>query len=423
MKKITLTLAFIAATVIAQAQTLEECQQAAEQNYPIVRKYQLIEKSTDYTLSNIGKGWLPQISATAQATVQSDVVTLPEGMTTMLSQTGMNVKGLKKDQYRVGIDISQTIYEGGAIASQKEVARLQGEVEKTQNDVDIYNLRKRVNELYFGLLLIEQRMKMNEELQNVLNSSEKKLESMFRNGTAAESDYITVKAERMTAEQQMVELKAQNEAFRTMLAHICGIEINDLKMPDNNVDIGKDNMRPELRLFNTRLQLADAQEKALDAALMPRLSFFASGYYGYPGYDMYHDMFSHEWSLNGMMGLRLTWNIGALYTRKNDKAKISTMRLINENGRDMFLFNTRIDNLQHVANMKRYHDLMESDWDIIKMRTKVRKAAESKLDHGIIDVNDLIREIYNENNAKISMEMHRVEFLKQTYDFKFTNNN
>ena len=423
MKKITLTLAFIAATVIAQAQTLEECQQAAEQNYPIVRKYQLIEKSTDYTLSNIGKGWLPQISATAQATVQSDVVTLPEGMTTMLSQTGMNVKGLKKDQYRVGIDISQTIYEGGAIASQKEVARLQGEVEKTQNDVDIYNLRKRVNELYFGLLLIEQRMKMNEELQNVLNSSEKKLESMFRNGTAAESDYITVKAERMTAEQQMVELKAQDEAFRAMLAHICGIEINDLKMPDNNVDIGKDNMRPELRLFNTRLQLADAQEKALDAALMPRLSFFASGYYGYPGYDMYHDMFSHEWSLNGMMGLRLTWNIGALYTRKRDKAKISTMRLINENGRDMFLFNTRIDNLQHVANMKRYHDLMESDWDIIKLRTKVRKAAESKLDHGIIDVNDLIREIYNENNAKISMEMHRVEFLKQTYDFKFTNNN
>ena len=423
MKRITLTLAFIAATVIAQAQTLEECQQAAEQNYPIVRKYQLIEKSTDYTLSNIGKGWLPQISATAQATVQSDVVTLPEGMTTMLSQTGMNVKGLKKDQYRVGIDISQTIYEGGAIASQKEVARLQGEVEKTQNDVDIYNLRKRVNELYFGLLLIEQRMKMNEELQNVLNSSEKKLESMFRNGTAAESDYITVKAERMTAEQQMVELKAQDEAFRAMLAHICGIEINDLKMPDNNVDIGKDNMRPELRLFNTRLQLADAQEKALDAALMPRLSFFASGYYGYPGYDMYHDMFSHEWSLNGMMGLRLTWNIGALYTRKNDKAKISTMRLINENGRDMFLFNTRIDNLQHVANMKRYHDLMESDWDIIKLRTKVRKAAESKLDHGIIDVNDLIREIYNENNAKISMEMHRVEFLKQTYDFKFTNNN
>ena len=423
MKKITLTLAFIAATVIAQAQTLEECQQAAEQNYPIVRKYQLIEKSTDYTLSNIGKGWLPQISATAQATVQSDVVTLPEGMTTMLSQTGMNVKGLKNDQYRVGIDISQTIYEGGAIASQKEVARLQGEVEKTQNDVDIYNLRKRVNELYFGLLLIEQRLKMNEELQNVLNSSEKKLESMFRNGTAAESDYITVKAERMTAEQQMVELKAQDEAFRAMLAHICGIEINDLKMPDNNVDIGKDNMRPQLRLFNSRLQLADAQEKALDAALMPRLSFFASGYYGYPGYDMYHDMFSHEWSLNGMMGLRLTWNIGALYTRKNDKAKISTMRLINENGRDMFLFNTRIDNLQHVANMKRYHDLMESDWDIIKLRTKVRKAAESKLDHGIIDVNDLIREIYNENNAKISMEMHRVEFLKQTYDFKFTNNN
>ena len=177
-----------------------------------------------------------------------------------------------------------------------------------------------------------------------------------------------------------------------------------------------------MQLFNAQLSLADAQEKALDAALKPRLGVFAQGYYGYPGYNMFEDMMSHKWSLNGMVGARLTWNIGALYTRKNDKAKIQMQRDITETNRETFIFNNNLEQIQQSEEIKRYRKLMEQDEEIITLRQSVRKAAESKLSHGIIDVNDLVREINQENAARLQLSMHETEMLKQIYDYKYTTN-
>ena len=134
------------------AQSLEECQRAAEQNYPLIRQYDLIEKTTDLTVSNIMKGWLPQVSASAQATYQSDVASFPDRMQALYDQIGLEMKGLKKDQYRVGIDINQTVYDGGAMSSQAAIAREQGRVQAAQNEVNLYQVRQRVNEIYFALL-------------------------------------------------------------------------------------------------------------------------------------------------------------------------------------------------------------------------------------------------------------------------------
>ena len=418
-----LLLVGLALPICCTAQTLEECQAAAANNYPIVRKYALIEKSATYTLENISKGWLPQVTTSAQATWQSDVVTLPAGMTTMLSQMGTDVKGLRKDQYRIGVDVSQPIYDGGAISSQKTVARAQAEVERSQNDVDLYALCKRVNDLYFSLLLIEDRIQMNTDLLTLLRSTEKKLESMSRNGTAAESDYHSIRAERIGAEQQRIDLDAQHEACCEMLSILCGMEVTKPVKPNPIPTTTTDNQRPELALIASKLRLADAQEKALDASLRPRVSLFASGFYGYPGYDMYHDMFSHDWSFNAMVGAKVAWNISALYTRKSDKAKIGIQRMMAENSKDLFLFNNSMENAQISKNIEKYNRLRQTDAEIVALRQKVRMAAESKLDHGIIDVNDLIKEIYNENNAKSSMSMHEVEWLRQIYDLKYTNNN
>ena len=156
MKKFILGLTML--PMLALGQTLEECQQAAEKNYPLIQRYGLIEKTTQLTVANIQKGWLPQVSASAQATYQSDVMAWPDGMKTMLSGMGVDVKGLKKDQYRVGIDVQQTIYDGGVIGSQKRIAREHGKVQAAQNEVSLYNVRKRVNEMYFGLLLLDEQI-------------------------------------------------------------------------------------------------------------------------------------------------------------------------------------------------------------------------------------------------------------------------
>ena len=369
MRKILIAMALLPLSLFAQ--TLDECVRAAERNYPLIRQYDLIGKTTQLTVDNIQKGWLPQVTASAQATLQSDVAAWPSEMQTMLNQMGIHLKGLKKDQYRVGIDIQQTLFDGGAISHQKEIARRQGEVEAAQNEVSLYAVRQRVNEMFFGLLLINDQRQLNRNLQAVLKANEEKLASMFRNGTAAESDYLAMK---------------------------------------------------ELKAIDAQLRLADARERALDAALMPRLSVFASGFYGYPGYNMFDDMMHHRWTLNGMIGLRMQWNIGALYTRKNDRQKIAFLRDSYQVQRDVFLFNNNLQGQQQAQEMARYQQLMDNDDEIINLRAKVRTAAESKLTHGIIATNDLIKEINNENNARVQKSIHEIEMLKQAFDLKITTN-
>ena len=416
-----MTLALVLTAVVTQAQTLEECQRAAEQNYPLIRQYDLIEKTTDLTVSNIGKGWLPQVSATAQATYQSDVASFPDQLLGVYQQMGITMKGLKKDQYRVGIDVQQTVFDGGMISRQQQVAREQGRVQAAQTEVSLYQVRKRVNEMYFGLLLIEDQIQLNSDLQQLLAGNEKKLTSMVKNGIAAESDLKNVKAERLNVMQQATSLDSQKRMLQTMLGTFCGIEVSKVQKPAM-VETSGANNRPELRLFDSQFSLANAQERALNAALMPRLSLFAQGFYGYPGYNMFEDMMKHDWSWNGMVGARLTWNIGALYTRKNDKSKIQLQRDLTENNRDVFLFNNRLEQIQQNEDIARYRKLMADDDEIITLRSSVRKAAESKLSHGIIDVNDLLREINQENAAMMQRSIHEIEMLKQLYDSKYTLN-
>lgn len=423
MKKILLGITML--PMLALAQTLDDCQQAAEQNYPLIRQYALIEQTTQWTVANIQKGWLPQVAAQAQATYQTDVAAWPDQMKAMTAAMGIDIKGLTNDQYRLGIDVQQTIYDGGAIGSQKAVAREQGKVQAAHNEVNIYAVRKRVNEMYFSLLLIDEQIKLNGDLQTLLAGSERKLEAMTRRGTAAQSDLQSVRAERLLAQQKATELASQRQMLLRMLSTFCGIEVKEATKPATPAALPQPQAvrRPELKALDAQIGLLNAQERALDAALMPKVGIFAQGFYGYPGLNMFDDMMRHKWSLNAIVGARLTWNIGALYTRKNDKARLQLQRDMTENTREVFLFNNSLEQIQQDENIARYQKLMARDGEIIALRQAVRKAAESKLAHGIIDVNDLVREINQENAACVQQSVHEIEMLKEIYDNRYTTNN
>ena len=407
---------------VAQAQTLEECQQAAEKNYPIIKQYGLIAQTTELTVKNIQKGWLPQITASAQATYQSDVVSWPENMQRMYQQMGLDMKGLTKDQYKIGVDLQQIIYDGGAIGSQRSIARQEGKVQEAQTEANLYQVRKRVNEMYFSLLLLDEQIRLNDDVKALLLSSEKKLAAMVKGGTAATSDFDNVKAERLSVAQQNESLKSQRQMLQRMLSVFCGIEISNPEKPAAVEASASASNRPEIRLFDNQLKLTEVQEKALDTKLRPTLGLYAQGYYGYPGLNMFEDMISRKWSLNGIVGIKLSWNVGALYTHKNDKAKLKVQRELIENAREVFLFNNNMEQIQQTENVSRYRTMMQGDDEIIALRTNVRKAAESKLSHGIIDVNSLLREINNENAAKTQQAIHEIDMLKEMYNLKYTNN-
>ena len=423
MRKKLLLLSVLAVLFPAvRAQSLEECRQAAEHNYPIIRQYDLIARTTELTVRNIQKAWFPQISVTAQGSYQNKVTAWPENLQGLFSQMGLQLQGLSRDQYKVGIDVRQTLFDGGAIGSRREIARGEGAVQAAQTEVDLYKIGQRVHEMYFALLLLDEQLRLNADVNALLRSNEQQLAAMLKSGTASAGDFENVKAERLSAEQQQTELLSQRQTLQRLLSLFCGIPVDSIRRPAvPNLPSGE-NKRPELRFFDRRLQLTDAQEKAVDAQLLPQLGLFAQGYYGNPGLNLFEDMMKRRWSWNVIAGLKLTWNLSALYTHRNEKSKLRVQRELIENARQQFLFNNQLDETQQSENVRRFRAIAQRDGEIIALRTAVRKAAESKLAHGIIDVNGLLREINKENAAKTQQAIHEIDMLKAMYDQKFSHN-
>lgn len=403
--------------------TLDECRRMARENYPLIERYGLIRQTTDFTLSNIGKGWLPQLSFSGQASYQSDVMNLPDMLQELLRNNGYDYRGVSKSQYKMALDLNQPVYDGGSIRAQKKAAQAESEVKRQQTDVDMYALHERIDNLYFGLLLLEHKLRLNEELRQLLSANCAKLEAMHKHGTAMQADVDAIRAELLNARQQHTELCSAQSSFQGVLALFIGKEITDsLTMPHATLPDSYENHRPELQLFDARISQIGAHEKMLDAAIRPRISIFAQGWYGYPGLDMFSDMFSRDLTLNGLIGVRLSWNIGALYTRHNDRRNLETAVSEVENAREVFLFNNRMQQVQQTADIEKYRHLMLEDDELIGLRTSVRKAAEAKLEHGTINVSDLLRDITHENQARINKSVHKIEMQKAIYEMKNTIN-
>lgn len=427
MKKIrvlfvTAGLGLSALSVSAQL-TLDECHRMATEHYPLIKRYKLIEQTTGYTIANLSKGWLPQLSFDAQATLQSDVMTLPDALRTMLTGSGYDVKGLRKDQYKVGVNISQVVYDGGTVRASKTVAAAEGDAGEKKNDVDMYKLRERVNNLFFGVLLAQEKIRLNEDLQSLLLDNCRKVEAMVTGGTAMRADRDAIRAEYLNVCQQHTELKSARDCYLRMLEIFIGRQVDsELMKPEAIVPLDNLSNRPELQYFDSQTRLLGAKERQLDTSLRPHLSLFAQGYYGYPGYDMFGDMFSRDWSLNGMVGLKLSWNISNFYTHRNNKRKLAVSRAEIENAKEVFLFNNSLQYTEDRAAIERYRLVMAEDEEIISLRSSVRRSAEEKLSHGVIDVNDLLHEISRENSAKIALSTHEIEMLKSIYELKYTLN-
>ncbi len=405
--------------------TLDECQRLAWANYPLLKKYDLITQTTEFSVKNINRGYLPQLSFSGQASYQSDVATLPELLTNLLETNGYDVKGLKKDQYRIALDLQQTIWDGGNMEAQKKMANAQGDVQTAQTDVEMYAVRDRINNLYFGILLIEDKMRLNNDLQRLLLSNCEKLETMCENGIATQADVNTMQAEYLKTRQQMTELVAAKRSFLQMLGIFVDKPVStimELQKPTEELPSSIENKRPELAMFDAQIRQNAVQRKLLDSSVMPHISLFAQGFYGYPGYDMFNDMFDHDFTLNGIVGVRLTWNIGKLYTRKTDKLKIDLATQQIEDAREVFLFNNSLQSVQETVEIDKYRKVLAEDDEIISLRTSVRQSSEAKLELGVIDVNNLLQEITRENQARTEQSSHEIEMLKHIYELKHTIN-
>ena len=424
MKRIILSILFagFSASVFAQM-TLETCQELAREHYPEVKQYDLIRLTEQYDLSNAARAWLPQLSLSAQATWQNEVPEFPEALSGMLSRAGVTIPGLKKDQYKVGLELNQTIWDGGKSNADKRLARTEAAEQRAMTDVDLYTLKKRVNELYFGILLLEEKLSQTYRTIALLESNLDKMRSLVTNGTALASDADVVEAELLTACQQATQIEASRTSYRKMLELFIGEPLQkNLLRPEFEEMATTELTRPELVLFDAKKNRLAAQEALIKSSTRPKFGFFAHGYYGYPSMDYFASMMSNEWRWNLLTGIRMSWNFGAYYTKKNSLNKLRTAQQSIDLQRDVFRFETNLQVSQETEDIARLRKTIANDARIVSLRQSVREAAESKLRNGIIDTNDLLQKITDEAAARSAQSVHEIELLKALYELKHTIN-
>ena len=425
MKRIALLCGCLLAGLSAGAQvTLDECRRLAREHYPEIRQYDLVRRTEEYTLSNARRAWLPQLSIAAQATWQTEVPSFPNALAGMLVQQGIDMPGMNKDQYKAALELNQTLWDGGKSEADKRIARAEAAEQARSADVDLYALQGRVDNLFFGILLLDERIVQTRLTLDLLRSNLEKVRALQRNGVAMQSDADAVEAELLTVNQQLTQVTASRDSYRWMLEIFTGRPLGgeQLERPDASEPRSMESSRPELALFDATADKLTAQERLVKAATRPRFGLFAQGYYGYPGMDYFQSMMSPDWSWNAMAGVKMSWNFGAYYTRKNSLAKLRTAKEQVEVQREIFLFNTRLQTAEESGDIARLRKALADDDRIVALRRSVREAAESKLRNGVIDTDDLLRKITDEAAAATARSAREIELLKTIYELKHTIN-
>jgi outer membrane protein TolC len=411
----------------SQNLTVETCQEKAKANYPLVKQYGLIEQTAQYNISNANKGYLPQLSLSARATYQSDVTEIPSSLGEILTKVSghpVSFPSMTKDQYQAVVEANQLIWDGGIISAQKEITNASTEVEKKKLEVDLYSLNERVNQLYFGILLLSEQLKQNAILQSELQVNYDRIKALKQNGVANQTDIDALKVEQLNADQRETEIKSTRKSYCLVLSAMTGIKIDEntvLAKPEINLAVLTDTIvrRPEIALFNAQNKMYESQKALLNAGNLPKIGAFIQGGVGKPALNMFNDNFSPFY----IGGLRLSWNFSGFYSQKNNLNKIDVNKKAIDIQKETFLFNTDLKNKQQKAEIEKLQSSVNNDDEIIRLRGNIKRSASAKVDNGTLTVTDLIREINAEDQAKQLKALHEIQLIMSVYQLKNNINN
>lgn len=383
-------------------------------NYPLVQQKQLVAKTAALTVENLSKGFLPQINLGAQATYQSAVTGLN------ISLPGMTIDPMSKDQYKVQAEISQLIYDAGAIKAQQQVQQLQAKVEDGKLEVELYKLKERVTQIFVSILYLDAQAAQLNLVEADLNIGLKKLTAQVEQGVAYRSNLNTIKAELLKLQQRKIELAAS----RTGLVDVLGIFMHQslpasqpFKKPVLIEKAISQVQRPELTLFAQQSKLALQQLQMIQAKNMPKAALFVQGGYGRPGLNMLKNSF--EWF--GMGGVKLSWSLGGWYTAPREKKIVQMQSDAIQIQQATFLLQTATQQQQQLAEIQKLRQLIGTDREIIALRESIRTAAEAQLQNGVITANDYLRDVNAADQARQTMLTHDIQLLQAQLNLQLIN--
>ena len=391
--------------------TLQECTALATQNYPAVVRYGLIEKVKEYNISNIEKSWLPRAGVTIKGSYQSHVTEIP------ISIPGMATDPLNKTQYSAVVAVNQTIWDGGVTTASKKEAQAKAISDVKELEIELYSIKERVNNIYFGVLLIDQYLKETEVLGRELDRMQNKVSALIASGVADSSDLYPVEAQKITLNQRFKELQNNKNSYLKVLSLMTGRASDTtatLLLPVLTKTTSQEILRPELSFFESKKEIAKIQSLYLNNRVLPKIGAFIQAGYGLPGLNM----LKNEASGFYIGGITLSWSLDGFYTRKNDMRKIDAARASIESQKETFLYNTRLQNSLISKEIKKIEELSKGDQKLVEIREKIVESSSVKLENGATSVSEHLKEINMLDAARLALGKREIELLKALSDLK-----
>ena len=413
MKKISLYISLLLsfASFAQQTISLQECYDLVSTNYPLAKQQGLLAAQNQLDLEVMQTEKNPKLQLDAQATYQSDVINIP------IPNAG--IEPLNKDQYRATLSVNQLIYGGGMIDASINAKSAELKAAQKQVEVNVYQLKKQVNQLYFSILLLQDKKKLLHAKQELLQSKIKEVKSGIKNGVLLPTSDKILEAELIKVAQQFSEIESNKKSLVATLSSIIGKPLNassTFKNPNVVSTFNTDINRPELALFQLKKEQLDASEKTLSKQNSPKVFGFATGGYGNPGLNMLDNSFQPFY----MIGVKLNWNIFDWNANKKKRESLLINKQIVDNEAEVFNLNTSIELNQQQIEIEKLKSFIKSDLEIIKLRKDVLKSVASQLKNGVVTSSAYITELTNLFEDEINLSTHKTQLLLAKANYNIT---
>lgn len=413
MKKLLFYLlaSLLGSAAFAQELSLQECQQLARQNHPLLKQAGVIDEMYSLRIKSVRSANLPQLDLSGRASYQSEVTSIS------IPMLGINNEQ-SKDQYKVLLDIKQKLYDFGMTKNRKNIEIADRNVAYQQNELDLYKLKETVNSLYFGILAAQENNSILSYKKEILLERQKIVGSAVKNGMSLPNELDNLQAEALLTDQQQVELSMNKQTSLDLLGILIGKELNEnallLKPIAAEADTDSKLIRPEIRLFELQKEKINRNEIMLKSSHMPYLYAFGQGGYGRPGLNMLTNDFD-SWY---MVGLGFSWNLWDGNKTKNDRAALRTQKKSIDISRENFERNIKLSLTQEKNNVQKLEILLISDQELLKLKEKIAKRSQSALDNGTITSADYIRDLNAALQAKNSLNIHQLQLIQAKINYQ-----
>jgi len=383
--------------------TLEQCQIWARTNQPILKQSSLYQQILDLKNENIATSSLPLVTLNGQATYQSEVTKIA------IPLPNVSIPSVGKDQYKFYLDLKQTIWDGGLSKAKKLINETENAGNQQQIEVELYQLKEKVNQFYFTSFLIQENLKILEKKTETLTERRKIIESSVNNGMVLSSELDQLLAELIKTDQLMLELKSNRETVHSALAILTGKNVDqmqNLQLTNQTIILDKPTMRPELDLFAKQNDILNANSEILKKQRNPKFFGFGQAGYGKPGLNMLNNKFDTYY----MVGLGFNWNVLDWKNTSRQQQVIKLQQEIVQTKQENFVRNIDLATDQQNKQINQLTELMKTDQDLIQIRERITKTSASKLENGAITMADYIQDLNAETTAKLTLETHKIQF-------------